>query len=371
MSIKGNKQIQLNATKAAGTSVPDESELALINNYSLRELKAEEVYVRRMYLAHNAIDRDMDVFSDALLEDFARTLPGKGFFVKHPGGWDGDSGPGEGVFFAAEVLKMSTDEAIALLGPLEFLPGTKEACILRAAYYIPRIDGDLENKRLIEKIDTGVARFVSIGFGAAHRTPFEGQDGKFLASVIHGPGEANEGSIVWLGAQPGARNAKAAGSREESDMDPKEEIKNLKAKVDKLEGDKSAAEQLADENNAKAKSFDGVKAVVGDLADSPEQLKALVDIGNKYRESLIDSVIKSRRLMGMTGDDEGSAAQARKHYESMGIEMLEEEEKALRSKAPADSGIEGGDPNRSNADEPEGEKEAGTSPGRKALAHAA
>lgn len=353
-----HKQLQFKAVKAAGDGTPTANELALINGYALRELSADEVYVRRMYLAHNAIDRDSDSFSKGLLDDFARTLPGKGVFVKHPGGWDGDSGPGEGVFIAAEVVKMSIDEAKALLGEeLEFLPGDEQALLLKATYFIPRIEGDAENKRLITKIDTGVIRFVSIGFTADHRQPFEAPGGKFLANVLHGPGEALEGSFVWLGAQPGARNAKALGNDQEEEDMSAEQIKALEAQVKTLKDDNAAAVQLAEENATKAKAFDGIKAVAGDLADDAKGMKAAIEAGNEYRKSLVDTIIAGKRHMKMLGDTPEEVATAEDFYKAMPLPMLKKEAEAYAKTATGGGSIQGSDPNTTGT---QGEEQDGT-----------
>jgi hypothetical protein len=195
--------------KASESGMPDSEALAMINSMALTPLEAREIYTRTVYLAHNAIDRDDEVFDDALLDDFATTLPGKGLFVRHPGGWDGDSGPGEGRFYAARVVDMSLDEARELLREpgLRFAPGTERAKLLEASFYAVRTD---ENATLLRKIDAGVAGDVSIGFRAAERTNIHGADGAAVARRLHAPGEALEGSLVWLGAQPGARIHKAA-----------------------------------------------------------------------------------------------------------------------------------------------------------------
>lgn len=104
MSFESTKQLRVVAVKAKGDGTPSIEQMQAINAFALKELKPEDVYVRSVYLAHNAIDRDREVFDDDLLNDFAATLPGKGFFVKHPQGWDGESGPGEGLWFEARVL---------------------------------------------------------------------------------------------------------------------------------------------------------------------------------------------------------------------------------------------------------------------------
>lgn len=200
------KTIAIRAKAANGK--PSAEQLAAINVYALDALTADQVYVRTAYLAHNGIDRDNEVFDGALLREFARSLPGKGLFVRHPGGWDGDSGPGVGRWFEARVVSMTVDEARAALREpnLQWPDGTEQAELLEASYYIPRSD---KNADLITDVNAGVASDVSIGFRASQRTDIMDANGEVIARRLHAPGEALEGSLVWLGAQPGARTVKS------------------------------------------------------------------------------------------------------------------------------------------------------------------
>ena len=126
-----HKSLRPVLAKSAGNGEPDEEALKQVNQFTLADLSGEQIYVRTMYLAHNAIDRDGDVFESQLLGDFARTLPGKGLFYKHPNSYDGDSGPGEGRFFAAKTVEMSLDEARAALREpdLTWPPGVTKAVV--------------------------------------------------------------------------------------------------------------------------------------------------------------------------------------------------------------------------------------------------
>lgn len=215
--MKLNKSMTPAACKSAGK--PSSEQLGLVNQFALETLSADQVYVRTAYLAHSGIDRDRDAFEKALLDDFARTLPGKGLFVKHPGSFDGDSGPGIGRWFDAKVIQVSQDEARRLLGePGLMFADNEDAYLLEASYYIPRSD---KNADMITDIDAGVASFVSVGFAAATRTPItEGTGNEVIAYRVHAPGEALEGSLVWLGAQPGARTHKAATRKAGSEPAP-------------------------------------------------------------------------------------------------------------------------------------------------------
>src|SRR5207244_9627562 len=67
--------------------VPDAADLALINErYALAPLGAEALYVRRMVLANDALDRTYERFPPAVLERFAERLPGKPVLIAHDKG---------------------------------------------------------------------------------------------------------------------------------------------------------------------------------------------------------------------------------------------------------------------------------------------
>src|SRR6266446_5031463 len=83
---KGFVEAALPAGGAVGPE-PDAADLALINQrYALAPLAAEELYVRRMVLANDALDRTYERFPAAVLERFAQTLPGKPVLNAHDKG---------------------------------------------------------------------------------------------------------------------------------------------------------------------------------------------------------------------------------------------------------------------------------------------
>lgn len=321
--------------KAAG--VATDAQLSLINGYTLREFAAEELVVREYALAHNCIDRDRECFDEALLQDFARTLPGKGAFIRHPGGWDGDSGPGEGRVFQASLETMSLDAARTLLREpgLTLPPDRSTVTVLKASAYYVRTT---ENASLLLKMEAGIASDVSIGFNASDRNRIKQGEVEFNASRWLGPGEALEMSVVWLGAQPGARATKShtPHTPEDSVMDPK---------------DNAAAEELKTVK-PKASLYDAIKTALGAdaaLADDPAALAALVASGKAYRNDLVDTVIKADRLSGAVGDTDQAVNEARKDYEALPLRTLKfMAEKAADSAGNAKAnqpGITGGDPN--------------------------
>lgn len=325
--------------KAAGAATDDQ--LQRINSYSLTPLTAEQVYVRTALIAHNAIDRDGELFDDALLADFVRTLPGKGFFVRHPLGRDGDSGPGQGRWFEARMVEMSLDEArLELRRPgLQFLPGTVTAKLVEASFYTVRHPG---RENLLLDIDAGVAGDISIGFDAK-REPVADATGNVIAYRWKGPGEALESSIVWLGAQPGARihkSAQGAPKDEGNAMDEKQ-LKELQDKLSTMssELDKLKAAGAFMEEICKGLGADMTAAAVIEAARN----------GIAAQKELIDEIVAAERQQGLVGDTDDAVAKAKAMYAGRDITYLkswaERLRKAAGDKASGSTGIPGGDPN--------------------------
>lgn len=328
--------------KAASSGKPSDEQMALIQPYLIGEIPAEDLYVRSMVLAHNGIDRDRESLSPDLLSDLAETLVGKGLHIRHPMGLDGDTGPGEGRFFAAELITMSLDQARQALGDpqLRFLPGVTEAVLLEASFYTVKTT---DNAALLKKIDAGIARDVSIGFRSSNykRIGQPDNDETLLAYELQPPGEAYEGSLVWLGAQPGAGITKHA-KTEDIDMDQEE--------LDKLK--KAAAD-------AKAEYAVIEKALGADALADLDNTKSLIADGKAYRADLIQSVIKAKRLAGELGDSDEDSAEATAFYASMPLKMLQKEQQARQKSLGSTQQIQGADPNgQGESDQPKGLRDA-------------
>lgn len=331
--------------KSAGA--PTDAQLSAIRQYTLADIPAESLYVRTFVVAHSAIDRDRECFDELLLADFARTLPGKGMFVKHPMSWDGDSGPGEGRWFAARTERVSVAEAKAILREpnLQVPPDRTDVTLLYADTYIAHTD---DNTALRTKIDAGVVGDVSIGLTYADRQRLRDAEGRELnAFRLTGPGEALEASLVWLGAQPGARAVKQAPTNfPENDMDPKitdkanEEITSLKAKLEAA--DKSAS------------SLAAIKSALGDdaaLVDNPASLAECVRAGKSYRDGLIADIVASARQKGAIGDTDADVQAAKSTYAALPAAQLKVLADTLgatgaHKQAPASPSATAADPNK-------------------------
>lgn len=339
MSTPRTKSLALRI-KASGEPSPEQ--LAAIRGYTLRDFDPAELVVREFVLAHNAIDRDDEVFDEGLLADFVRTLPGKGVYIKHPTSWQGDGGPAEGRCFAARSERMSLDAARTLLRApdLQWPPDRVDATVVYASAYFVKTE---ENAALLLKMDAGIAGDCSIGFCAETRMPIRDSAGRELeATRLMGPGEAHEFSLVWLGAQPGARAVKSAHNptTEDHTMTPEQvaalQAENASLKAAKAEGEKSATTLAA------------IKTALGNdaaLADNPAKLAAAVSAGKAYRERLVDDIVSAERHLGITADDEASVKASRELYADMPVAKLEIMGKSLEARLPAGGKIRGTDPN--------------------------
>jgi hypothetical protein len=194
-------------------SAPSAAELARIRQFALEELAPEELYVRHVRLATDAVDRTWERLPRDYLERFAATLPGKPLLLGH----DHQETP-TGLWFQAAVREAAAGE-----------PGE---WVLEAGFYLRKSPANEEIRR---QIDAGVIRYASIGFrydllvcdlcgGATARPGMAGPcdhwpgrlyDGQ-VATYSYGGDpervEAHEGSLVYLGAQYGAELVKDAGA---------------------------------------------------------------------------------------------------------------------------------------------------------------
>jgi len=366
MNYPAHKTCTLTTTKAAG-GAPDAGQLEQINRIALDEMTGETVYVRTAYLAHNAIDRDRDVFDDVLLAEFANTLPGKGLFIKHPRGWDGDTGPGVGRWFAASVKEMALDEArLALKQPqLQWPTGTEKAKLLEASFYIPRSN---KNADLIADIDAGVASDVSIGFQASDRSAIGDGNGGVVAYRLLAPGEALEGSLVWLGAQPGAHVAKHFTKASQHSEDNAMDIKELQAALDAALNENKTLKASSTTNAAKAKVFDDLEGLLGEqLLKEPETIAMLVTDGKAHRDETVDEIVKHQRTLGLvTGDDDATVAKEKAQYTDWPLAKLKAFAHKLAGSIPNGS-MDGSNPNGNAGNTPERIKQPAADANHKAF----
>lgn len=356
------KQLSTSArSRARGDGTPTAEQVAAINAFTVRDFAAEQLYVREFAVCHNCMDRDRETIDETLLDSIAATLPGKGLFVRHPVGWDGDSGPGTGRWFSARVEKMPLSQARELLKvpDLQLPPDRNMVHVVMAETYLTRV----ESKRpLIDDIDAGIAPFVSIGFAAAGSADVIDPVSKNrVARRLVGPGEAREASLVWLGAQPGAGVTKFAPTQGKT-MDPTQ-FEALKAAIGAhaLLLDNPAALKAALDNSSAYKAandlLSAIKAALGGhaaLLDTPSELRAAIETGVSAKAALVDDLIKADRLAKRCGDDDASVTARKAIYQSMPIEALKVMTEAVAPAPKPTGAIQGSDPNATKAALPNG-----------------
>jgi len=190
---------------AQGAEVTPEL-LTKVNKFALRELTAEEIFVRKYLMAHNAVDRDNERFSEPLLDDFAKTFPGKSLLNGHD-----RYALAIGLFFDAVTEEITPQQFTAFTGEEARLPeNISMVKVLWGWIYMLKAQF---NEQMMANIDAGIYRHASIGFTANDIAPVKGQFDQILYWEYSPPGEALEGSIVWLGAQQGATSQKKHDAR--------------------------------------------------------------------------------------------------------------------------------------------------------------
>lgn len=138
---------RLDKSKAFNVKQADaEADIALVNQYAIKELKPEDVFCFSVVLCDNEVDRDLERFSDATLREFAKMFVGKTGISDHR--WSADRQVAR--LYRAEVK--DTDETTSWGGKLKQLVGS--------AYMIR----NEANQPLIDAIEGGIVKEVSIGF---------------------------------------------------------------------------------------------------------------------------------------------------------------------------------------------------------------
>lgn len=330
------KQFGLRGKTADGADISPEM-LARINAYALKDLSADGIYVRRCLLAHNAIDRDNERFPETLLDNFAATLPGKSLLFGH----DRRSYFPLGLFFDASTEEITADQFKALTGETPRLPdGVSSVKVLWGWFYIVKTPSSAD---MIANLEAGVYRHVSIGFNAADLVGVKKEiNGPTLYLEYVPPGEALEGSLVWLGAQPGATAQKALKDQETHTS----EVPTMKTLITLLAGmglktltDTATEDQIAA----------GIKALIAEKDARIADLEAEASLGKAYREKTVADYVALKHKLGEVGDEAEKHASLKQVAAGLPFAFLETEVKALQTRVekqfPADGQLTGTDGN--------------------------
>jgi hypothetical protein len=336
------KQFGCKAVAIAGADITP-AMLAKINAFALSPLTAEQVYVRKFLLCHSGIDRDVERFPPQLLDNFAATLPGKSFLFVH----DRRSLP-FGLFFDAAVEAMSPKQFKALTGADAKLPeGETSISVVWAWSYMLNEDF---NAPIMKNIDGGVYRHVSIGFAATDLTAVKKEiNGPTLYWEYVAPGEALEGSLVWLGAQPGATAQKQAKERDENpDHKGGTYMKTLIALIAGL-FTKSLAPELTEEQlAAEIKGLISAKdARIAELETKAQGLETDAQLGKAYREKTVADYVALKHKLKEVGDEPEKHVAMKAVAAGLPFDFLESEVKSLQARVekafPAEGKLPGAD----------------------------
>ena len=184
-------------------------ELAQINAWSRRELKAEEVYAFAVKLCDNRVDRDGERFPAATLEELAALFVGKSGIFDHQWSARGQTAR----IYRAEVVRER-----------ELTEAGEPYAYLKGYAYLLRTEG---NRDLIAEIEGGIKKEVSVGCaveravcsvcgqpwgeGSCDHRKGERYDGRLCYAALEGAKDAYEFSFVAVPAQPLAGVVKSAG----------------------------------------------------------------------------------------------------------------------------------------------------------------
>lgn len=175
--------------------------LEKINRFTRREFCGEELYVFSVILCDNEIDRDGERFSDKALEQL------KGLFIGKTGIFDHDPSTTNQTARIFDTELITDDTRTTKNGePYKYLKGSA---------YMVRTD---ENKNLINEIDGGIKKEVSISCSAAKKIcsvcgrprgscqhiPGSSYSGKSCHTVLDDITDAYEWSFVAVPAQVNA-----------------------------------------------------------------------------------------------------------------------------------------------------------------------
>jgi hypothetical protein len=191
----------MNISKEAKVSCagcPTPEQLGEINRFAKTPMEAEEVYVFSVRLCDDQIDRDFERFDTAALPRLAELFVGKTGIVDHT--WSAEN----------QIARIFRTEVVQKGG----------VSYIRAWAYMRRTD---HTAPVIEQIEAGIRREVSVGCAMAGRTcsicgaPYGSCEhekgvrygGEVCAAVLCDPVDAYEFSFVAVPAQPAAGVLKA------------------------------------------------------------------------------------------------------------------------------------------------------------------
>ncbi len=264
-------------------NISDE-EMALVNSYSRKELKSEDVYLFSVVLCDNDIDRDNERFTVESLFELEKLFVGKTGIVDH-------SMKAENM--TARIISCSVE---AIEGRKTVLGDDYFRLVARA--YIPRTK---KNEDFIDMIDTGILKEVSVGCAveknvcsicsndihsnACSHTKGEKYGSKLCFGELISPTDAYEFSFVAVPAQKGAGVIKAHKRK----ADYMENIRKALEKGEEITLSKSQSENLFEYIVTLEKGAEDAKLYREDLTKSVVKLSALCD--NELKTETLEKIL--------------------------------------------------------------------------------
>ncbi len=285
--------------KSAGLDV--QGEMEKISRYTRREFAPEELYLFRVALCDNEIDRDGERFTIDALRGLAELYRGKTGIFDHSG-----RGTDQSARIYDTCVEVDADRRTSVGEPYARLIGSA---------YLPRTE---KNKDLILELEAGIKKEVSVGCAVASVTcsicgadwrkegcshqKGEVYDGKLCCAVLDQPTDAYEWSFVAVPAQREAGVVKAFAPEGGIAL---QEIRKMLEKPGRVELTHSQAEALLREW---------------------DELEKQAELGRLYREKLCGEVAGLYAVLEPGLD----AGLMRRAAERMEIGDLQELEKSLR-----------------------------------------
>jgi hypothetical protein len=130
----------------ASTPIDSAADIDLINKYALKELTPEDVFCFPIILADNEVDRDIEKFPKASLDELAKLLVGKTGIFDHR--WSAEKQVAR--LYRCEVVEQQGKNSVG-----------EQKLALRGSAYMLKIP---ENEPLITAIEGGIVKEVSVGF---------------------------------------------------------------------------------------------------------------------------------------------------------------------------------------------------------------
>lgn len=248
-----------------------DAEIAEINKFTRRKFSKDEIYIFSVVLCDNDIDRDFERFAQSSLDSLKKLFIGKTIIFDH----ERKSANQTARIFSTEIITDNTKS----------VANGENYTVLKAKAYLPKTE---KNKETISAIESGILKEVSISCavkssqcsicGKENCNHKKGRKygGELCHRLLVSPTDAYECSFVAVPAQRAAGVTKNYhGKRiEHKERELEDIVKSLES---------SEAQSLT-------------KAESNLLKEHISLLEKSASWGDKYRESMLESILKYSSL---------------------------------------------------------------------------